>query len=438
MPGLAPTTAEAALPAGIPAAAAASLALRVGSLLLLFLAQLLLTRTLGVAEFGAFAFALAWVKALGIAATLGAERLIVRDAAAHAVRREWRALRQFVRWLARTLLASAVAVAAAAALIFWVAAPDASWLPVVWIALALLPLTAAMRIAQYVLAGLQRPLVAQLAETIVQPLLFLCGAAALALSGTLAAASGMAVQLAAAALAAALGIALLMRSLPPARAAEAPPAPGTNLRWRSVSAMFVASASMTLLAAAPMLLLGMMSGPAEAGIMAVVRSLADLTLVPVLAFGSVMGPLLGRLAAEGDKAALQRSFTAFARRSSLAMLPIAAGLFLLREPLLGLFGEAFTAGAAALSILLVGQVAGVLAGSNALLLSMLGHERAVALVSAGCLIAGSVAIALLIPPFGVAGAAVGAACASILWNLLLSAATRRLAGLRPGAFPAVR
>ena len=419
------------------AAAAASLGLRLASILLLFAAQLLLTRTLSLEAFGAFAFALAWVKALGIAATLGAERLIVRDAAAHAVRQEWAALRLLVGWLARTLLVSALAVGAAAALVFWAAAPGASWLPVLWIALLLLPLTALLRIAQHVLAGLQRPLVAQLPEMIVQPLLFLGGAAALALGGSLAAASGMAAQVAAAALAAALGIRLLLRALP-AASTEARQAAAPERRWRSVSAMFVATASMSLLAAAPMLLLGIMSGPAEAGIMAVARSLADLTLVPILAFGSVMGPLIGRLAAEGDRGALQRSFTAFARRSSLAVLPVAVALFLLREPLLALFGEAFTAGATALSILLVGQVAGALAGSNALLLSTLGHERIVAFASAGCLAGGTLAMALLIPPYGITGAACGAAAASILWNLLLSVATRKLAGLSPGAFASSR
>jgi O-antigen/teichoic acid export membrane protein len=420
----------------VSAAALGSLGLRLCSILLLFVSQILLTRALGVAGFGAFAFALACVKGLAIAATFGAERLIVRDVSAYEVRRDWAALRSFLRWLYGSLLASATGAALAAASIAWLAAPDALWLPVLWIALALLPLTALLRIAQHVLAGLQRPLLAQLPETIVQPLLFLCAAAALALAGRLSAEGAMALQVFAAALAAVLGLQLLRHTLPGAAANEAP-SQATG-RWGSAFSMFVATGSMTLLAAAPVLLLGIMSGPEEAGVMAVARSLADLMLVPLLAFGSVMGPLLGRLWAEGDREGVQRCFTAFARGSAIAVAPIAIGLFLLREPLLSLFGEPFGAGAEALSILLVGQLAGSLAGSNVLLLSTLGHERVVALISAASLVAGTAATALLIPAFGVTGAAAGAATASIIWNAALVAATRRLTGLSPGAFARLR
>lgn len=416
-----------------PAAAAlTSLAVRIVSILLLFLAQILLTRTLGPVEFGVFALALAWAKGLGIAATLGTEALIVRDVSAHLVHGQSGAIRRLVRWAGRTFATSTTATALAAAFAFAWAAGDEPWLVAAWIALALLPLSAAMRLAQHVLAGLRQPILAQLPETIVQPLLFLLAAASVAAAGALTANGAMLLQVAAAAVGAVLALALLIRALP--RGTSAEPAADGSGRWRSASALFLATGAASLTAAMPVLLLGIMSGPAEAGLMAVARSLADLTLVPILAFGAVMRPRLARAWAEGDRSAVQRGYTAFARASSALVVPLALALLVVRQPLLGIFGEHFIAAAPALAILLAGQIAGAMAGSNALLLATAGHERTVAAVSVAALLLGTLATALLIEAQGVAGAAMGAAGTAILWNAALAQRTRALTGLRPGVF----
>lgn len=145
-----------------------------------------------------------------------------------------------------------------------------------------------------------------------------------------------------------------------------------------------------------------------------------------------MAPVLGGLWAEGDMKGVQRNFTAYARGSSILAVTLALAILILRHPLLEMFGPHFTSAAPTLAILLVGQVAGALAGSNALILSIAGHERTVASVSVGTLLLGMPATALLINTLGVPGAAAGAAATSILWNAILAARTRSLTALRPG------
>src|SRR5687767_9055841 len=146
-------------------AAGASLALPAGALALALLATLLLTRSLGPAAYGLFAVALGWVKALSVPASLGLERIVVREIARSGVHKGWGALRGVLIWAGRLLFGTASGVALAAAILFWIATPDPGELTILWLAMALLPLLAVMRLCQFALMGLQRPLLAQVPES---------------------------------------------------------------------------------------------------------------------------------------------------------------------------------------------------------------------------------------------------------------------------------
>lgn len=414
-------------------AAGASLALPAGALALTLLSTLLLTRSLGPAAFGLFALALGWVKALAVPASLGLERIVVREVARSKVHADWTALRGVLGWAARLLLGAASAVALAAAAAFWLAVPDPAALPVLWLAMALLPLLALIRLCQFALMGLQRPLLAQLPESLVLPSLFLVLLAGFGQFGPLSASRAIGLQLAAGAAAALLAAALLHRALPDAvrRAASG----GARPSWaRSLLPMTLLTGAAAVSAQVPILMLGAMRGPEAAGLMAVTKSLSDLAAVPTIALGTILAPLLGRLWAEGDAAGLQRALTLFARKVSLAALPLILALILFRQPLLGLFGASFASGAGALLILCLGQAASALAGSNGLLLTMAGHERTVATVSVACLLANVGTCAALIPWFGLEGAAAASAGALLVWNLWLAICSRKLLGVRPSAF----
>src|SRR5947209_5639161 len=92
-------------------AAAGSLALRVASLGLGFICHLLLTRLLRAHGYGLYAYALAWMKALSVPATLGLERLLVREVATYHARSDWASWRGLLIWARRTLLAASAGIA---------------------------------------------------------------------------------------------------------------------------------------------------------------------------------------------------------------------------------------------------------------------------------------------------------------------------------------
>lgn len=415
-------------------AAAGSLALRVASLGLGFACQLLLTRLLRAHSFGLYVYALAWMKALSVPATLGLERLIVREVAAARARSDWGAWRGLIRWADRTVLLASGGIALTAVAASWVAAGGTEGLTAFWLAMALLPLVALTRVRQYVMQGMHRAVVGQLPEAIIHPLLLVALAAAHhALWGGLTAAGAMGLSVAAACAALACAARLSARALP-AAVKESPPETRPGVWMRGALAMLLVSGVQSVSSQIPVLVVGYVLNPEAAGVLAVAKSLADLTIIPTLALSAVLTPAMASLWAERDTGGLQRTLVRCARWVALTSLPIALTFMLFGRPLLGVFGAPFEGGAAALAILCAGQIVNVMTGSNGLLLVMTGREREVAFISTACALLNLGLCALLAARAGMEGAAAGAAASQIVWNLWLAWRVWRRLGMRTTVF----
>jgi O-antigen/teichoic acid export membrane protein len=101
---------------------------------------------------------------------------------------------------------------------------------------------------------------------------------------------------------------------------------------------------------------------------------------------------------------------------------------------LSVFGDSFAAGRSVLLVLLAGQIL-VAAGGPAIQVLTLTRGQAAAawssLVAVLCLAASS---AVLVPPFGVQGAAVALVCTEVLWAALLALQARRTSGVACDVF----
>ena len=112
----------------------------------------------------------------------------------------------------------------------------------------------------------------------------------------------------------------------------------------------------------------------------------------------------------------------------LISIPITTFILLVPELIMSIFGPEFTRGATVLQIICLGQVINVLAGSVGLLLSMSGHERDLRTVT---LISGPIALVLpfiLIPTYGINGAAYSTAISMITQNLIAAFLVKRRLG----------
>ena len=420
---------------GLARDAVGSLGLRAASLGLGLAGHLLLTRALGARGYGVYAYALSWVMALSVPAMLGLDRLVVREVALYRARSDWGLWHGLLLWADRTLLAVSLGLALLAIIVSWLVAGNAPGLWAFWLAMALLPLTALMRLKQAVIQGMHRTVAGQLPELLVHPLLLLILAAAAyaALGEGMTAAWAVAMNAAATLAALILGMALVGRHLPPT-VKESAPGGQARIWMQSALPLVCVSGAYAVSSQIPVLMLGAVEGTEAAGILNVAKRLADLTIFPSLALSMVLAPAVVGLWAARDVQGLQQTLTKCARGATLASLPLALVLILSGDWFLQLFGAQFRGGSTALAILSVGHLVNTLTGSVGLLLVMTGHEREVAVVSTACTLLNLVLCAATIPFWGATAAAVSAAVSLIIWNLWLAWHTWRLLGIRPGVF----
>lgn len=100
------------------------------------------------------------------------------------------------------------------------------------------------------------------------------------------------------------------------------------------------------------------------------------------------------------------------------------------ETILGLFGPEFAGAKVPLLILLGCQLARVLFGPNVALLSVIGAQRQNATLAMISLVILALANLVLVPPFGVIGAALAVAIATLVWLGSCAVVLARLSGLR--------
>jgi O-antigen/teichoic acid export membrane protein len=109
-------------------------------------------------------------------------------------------------------------------------------------------------------------------------------------------------------------------------------------------------------------------------------------------------------------------------------------VMLLAPWILKLFGQEFVAGTESLRILCIGQIINASTGSVGLILNMTGHEKYnVMSLSLGTGI-NLLLNLLLVPQFGLIGAAIAAATSMIVWNLCSAWHTVKQVKINPTAF----
>jgi len=180
-----------------------------------------------------------------------------------------------------------------------------------------------------------------------------------------------------------------------------------------------------------LLLLGVFCDATDVGIYRAASLVALQVTIGLAVANEVLAPHIARLHQAGDRAGLQALM-----RHALGWLTLSgvlfAGFCILagREILVFVFGGAYAGGTTALAILACGQFVAVAAGTGTVLLNMSGHEKDVLRVFAVSAAANVVANIALIPPLGIAGAALATASCQIITNGLLLYFVRRRLGIR--------
>lgn len=168
----------------------------------------------------------------------------------------------------------------------------------------------------------------------------------------------------------------------------------------------------------------------DVAIYATSARLVTLIGVSFLIANQVLPPVIGELAAKGDKALMERTMRGTAFVVGVPAMMVVLAFVVAGGPLLRIaFGPAYERGATVLAILCIGQTANILTGSSLFALLMTGRGVAAMWISG---ITGVVAIAgclVAVHHWGAVGVAVAVSSVIVVQQLALLITARKLVGV---------
>jgi len=399
--------------------------------------QILLARLLVPSVFGAYVYALAWVNFLVMLGVLGLDTASLRFVASYQGLGEWGKLRGFLVYCLRLNLRTGVLIGACLALGgSLLGLRDRSDVPTtLMVAGVLLPVLASLQVISAWIQAFKRAVISQLIQGVVRPMLLaaLLLVTVRGLGWTPTAPGTMGLHLLAAAISLTAAWGMVRRSMP-TQVQGVHPVTESALWVRTALPLLLITGGQLLLGQADVLMLGAMVGTTQAGTYAVASQLADLIIFGINAANIVVAPAIADLHIRGQRDELQRLLTRVSRIVMLFAVPVALVLVFGGTWLLGIYGPTFRAGALPMAILAIGELTISLAGSVGFLLTMTGHERVAGRIVVGSAILNIVLNTVLIPAYGLTGAAIATVIATVVRTLLLSLVVHRNLGLNPTAF----
>lgn len=402
-----------------------SLALRAAGVGMMFFAMIVLARILPQQDFGLYTYALDSVALASAAVGLGLNQTAVRVVPDALNTKHPQSLRNFalIGFAATAVscltLWPLLEVARRAELL-----PDAIDTSFLTIAILTLFAIGSLRLAQEMLRGAKLIGLSQIFEQILWPALLLIFAGGI-LSGWMAprAAGILVFQAIAFLIATALLLAVFFGKAKP----QQPPSTGGNglakdaRQWLGIGLPLAFAGMLSVfLKRGDMLALGAVVSAAELAPYAASTRVAGLLIFALGAANAATAPLMRQFWSAGDREQLQNVADRSAALALGLASPLAIIIILFPEFILLAFGPGFVEGAAALRILAVGQLVNAMTGPVGPLMIAVGKQGTYARFVAATALLCAVLLFLLVPEYGLVGAAIATAASAIALNAALA------------------
>jgi O-antigen/teichoic acid export membrane protein len=179
------------------------------------------------------------------------------------------------------------------------------------------------------------------------------------------------------------------------------------------------------------LLLGRLRPAAEVAVYAIVQRLLSPAQTVSTATGQMFAPRIAAEDARGERSTLEVMLKRVTYWNVSLAIPVFALLLLVPEALLGVFGPAYRTGATALTILAAGQLFNAATGPLGQVINMSGRPYLTLVNNASVAALNVVGCVILIPRYGLTGAACSTTASLTLVNLIKLAQVRALFGINP-------
>jgi O-antigen/teichoic acid export membrane protein len=371
---------------------------------------------------------------LSIPATLGLDKLIVREVAAYQIQGAWGLLRGLLEWTQRIVFYWSIVIVFISfglSLLLINTGVKSLHLAEFCLALVYLPIVCIRSLKLATMRGLNQVGKSLLPEMFLEPLfiIILAFILALLLGQRFSPFWLICIQIISVTITFVLGIYLLKQSLPEP-IYTTPPEYQIQSWFNSGVPLMLLDGMQVINARIDILMLGILEGSESVGIYSAVIRGTQLINFMLVATNMAVAPVFSSLYAQNNLKKLHSIYVKSSRLIMFSSLPIAAMLIIFRQQYLSMFGANFYSGADAIIILGIGQVFNVATGSAGVLLNMTGNERYTTMSLVICAVLNCIGNFLLIPLWGMNGAAIATSCSVIFVNLLKVMWIHKKIGLR--------
>ena len=413
-------------------AAGTTFTIRVVATLVAYISIIALARWMGAAEYGAFAYAFAWVYLLALPAGLGMPLASVRFLPGYSVAGAWSKVRGLLeRSVSLTFGVSSVIALVAIAVVQLAGSrvPSAYHVPLL-IALVGLPVIALMALGSQIGRAFGWIAAAYSPPQVLHPLLLLVFAGVLVLSGIALPARLIATASVVIAALCVIGQGIIYAHRLRPRLRNVSPEHDQRAWLRVSIPLLLIDGFGALINYSDVLMIGMFLQPAAVAYYFAAARTATLVTFFFTSISTLSGPRVAELHAQGRTRELQQLVEGIAPWIAVPATAVTIVLIAGSSLLLRLFGQGFEAAWLALILLAIGNLVTSITGPAALLLNMTGHQDTSAKVYGAAALANIALNAVLVPRLGLTGAALSTAISvSVMSSFLVVLADRKL-GIR--------
>ncbi len=387
-----------------------------------FLLHFLLAKLMGASEYGLYAYAYAWLIILSIIAKLGMQTSLVKFIAEYKIGEEWSKIKGLLLFANSSVVLISLCISLFGYFILesGLLGLNSVYIFPLELTCAVLPLYALMGVVRGTLQGLKLQWKAQAPDLLVRPIfmLFFVWVCFSLGDKKLEASTMLMLLFIMSLLALLLGCFWVVRALP--AGFWKLNSTDEKDKWLKVSLPLILLASMHMITQnCDIVMLGYFVKPDDVGVYAICSRLSGLVTFALTASSLIVAPMVAEHLKREDKDGLQRKLQKISIGIFAFTLLAVLFFMLFGEWLLGLFGEAYVTGYIPLLILAGGQLVNAFVASAGLVMTMSSHQKAAGkiITIAACL--NIVLNAVLIPLWGLQGAAMATAISMAYWNLTM-------------------
>lgn len=396
-----------------------------------FILQVYIARLLGPEQLGIYSYVFSWVIIFSLFSSFGFEHLQVRYIAYYKAKKQINKLLSLIRSGQLFVFSLGILVALLITIIVYILGEDVSKsvsATFLW-GVLIIPILAIINSNNGILRGLKKQLLVSVLFEVLRPLLLLLFVVILVqYISEISAKMIMALTVGSLSLICFLSMYWIITNRNNIAANQKETKQRTikkevlsSLKWAKAAVPFILFVGVVQIEKnIDILMLGSLINMEASGIYTVATKITTIILLLTMTMNTVAAPIFSELYAIGKLYELRRLVSLLAKISSAISFVILLVIYFYGEEIICLFGREFREGVVVFKILTVAHFIKILAGPVLMISIMTGYQKvALKVIATGALIH-VMLNAILIPYWGMMGAAVSASISNIFWCTLLS------------------